>query len=94
MCNAQTLAIQSGEGADTWFIIIFYIIGLVAFTTVPTVSGWIVEAGGGGGGLTRTLTSMGSRGAAKAGAMAGGAVSLGAHASHKAVSFLRSKLKL
>lgn len=93
MCNAQTLAIQSGEGADTWFIIIFYIIGLVAFTTVPTVSGWIVEAGGGGGGLTRTLTSMGSRGAAKAGAVAGGAVALGAQGTQKAASFLRSKLK-
>lgn len=93
MCNAQTLAIQSGEGADMWFIIIFYIIGLIAFTTVPTVSGWIVEAGGGGGGLTRTLTSMGSRGAAKAGAIAGGAVALGAQSSQKAASFLRSKLK-
>lgn len=80
MCNAQTLAIQSGEGADTWFIIIFYVIGLVAFTTVPTVSGWIVEAGGGGGGLTRTLTSMGSRAAAGAGAFAGAGATMGVKA--------------
>lgn len=100
MCNAQTLAIQSGEGADTWFIIIFYIIGLVAFTTVPTVSGWIVEAGGGGGGLTRTLTSMGSRGAAAAGGAVGGAVgaagrkglAAGKRGLQKAGSFLKSKL--
>lgn len=77
VCNAQTQAIQSGESADMWFIIIFYVIGLIAFTTVPTVSGWIVEAGGGGGGLTRTLTSMGSRGAALAGGAAGGAVAMG-----------------
>lgn len=97
MCNAQTLAIQSGEGADTWFIIIFYIIGLVAFTTVPTVSGWIVEAGGGGGGLTRTLTSMGSRGAAAAGVAAGAAgrkgYRLGKQGLQKAGSFIKSKLK-
>ena len=94
MCNAQTLAIQSGEGADTWFIIIFYIIGLVAFTTVPTVSGWIVEAGGG---LTRTLTSMGSRGAAAAGVAAGTAgrkgYRLGKQGLQKAGSFIKSKLK-
>lgn len=97
ICNAQTLAIQSGEGADTWFIIIFYIIGLVAFTTVPTVSGWIVEAGGGGGGLTRTLTSMGSRGAAAAGVAAGAAgrkgYRLGKQGLQKAGSFIKSKLK-
>ena len=97
MCNAQTRAIQSGEGADTWFIIIFYIIGLVAFTTVQTVSGWIVEAGGGGCGLTRTLTSMGSRGAAAAGVAAGTAgrkgYRLGKQGLQKAGSFIKSKLK-
>ncbi len=80
VCNAQVQAMQSGEGADTWFIIIFYVIGLIAFTTVPTVSGWVVEAGGGGGGLTRTLTSIGSRGAALAGGAVGGAASMAGRA--------------
>lgn len=90
MCNAQVAAISSDKGGDTWFMILFYIIGLVAFTTVPTVSGWIVEAGGGGGGYTKTLTSLGSRGAASAGAMAGGAVAMGAK---KGAALLRPKLK-
>ncbi|WP_050771560.1 hypothetical protein [Porphyromonas uenonis] len=78
MSNLQIASLNGGgKDASMWFMIMFYIIGLVAFTTVPTVSGWIVEAGSGGGGLTRTLTSMGSRGAALAGGAAGGAVAMG-----------------
>lgn len=78
MSNLQIASLNGGgDDASVWFMIMFYIIGLIAFTTVPTVSGWIVEAGGGGGGITRTLTSMGSRGAARAGALAGGAVAMG-----------------
>lgn len=78
MSNLQIASLNGGSGdASIWFMIMFYIIGLIAFTTVPTVSGWVVEAGGGGGGITRTLTSMGSRGAALAGGAAGGAVAMG-----------------
>lgn len=77
MCNIQASAYNSGKAPDVpWLMMMFYIIGLIAFTTVPTVSGWVVEAGGGGGGVTRTLTSIGSRGAALAGGAAGGAVSM------------------
>lgn len=78
MSNLQIASLNGGgDDASIWFMIMFYIIGLIAFTTVPTVSGWVVEAGSGGGGLTRTLTSMGSRGAALAGGAAGGAVAMG-----------------
>lgn len=78
MSNLQIASLNGGgDDASIWFMIMFYIIGLIAFTTVPTVSGWVVEAGGGGGGITRTLTSMGSRGAALAGGAAGGAVAMG-----------------
>lgn len=78
MSNLQIASLNGGgKDASMWFMIMFYIIGLVAFTTVPTVSGWIVEAGSGGGGITRTLTSMGSRGAALAGGAVGGAVGAG-----------------
>lgn len=94
MSNLQIASLNGGsEDTSMWFMIMFYIIGLVAFTTVPTVSGWVVEAGGGGGGLTRTLTSMGSRGAAAAGGAVGGAVGAGKQGLQKAGSFLRSKLK-
>ncbi len=94
MSNLQIASLnKGGEDASMWFMIMFYIIGLVAFTTVPTVSGWIVEAGGGGGGLTRTLTSMGSRGAVAAGAAAGTASRVGVQGLQKAGSFLKSKLK-
>ena len=78
MSNLQIASLNGGgDDASVWFMIMFYIIGLIAFTTVPTVSGWVVEAGSGGGGITRTLTSMGSRGAALAGGAAGGAVAMG-----------------
>ena len=78
MSNLQIASLNGGgDDASIWFMIMFYIIGLIAFTTVPTVSGWVVEAGSGGGGITRTLTSMGSRGAALAGGAAGGAVAMG-----------------
>ena len=78
MSNLQIASLNGGgDDASVWFMIMFYIIGLIAFTTVPTVSGWVVEAGSGGGGITRTLTSMGSRGAALAGGATGGAVAMG-----------------
>ena len=98
MSNLQIASLNGGRGdASMWFMIMFYIIGLVAFTTVPTVSGWVVEAGSGGGGLTRNLTSMGSRGAAAAGAAAGYAgrkgLALGKQGIQKGISFLKSKLK-
>lgn len=98
MSNLQIASLNGGgKDASMWFMIMFYIIGLVAFTTVPTVSGWVVEAGSGGGGLTRNLTSMGSRGAAAAGAAAGYAgrkgLALGKQGIQKGISFLKSKLK-
>ena len=99
MCRMQLADFQSGKFGCSYAMIVFYIIGLVAFTTVPTVSGWIVEAGGGGGGLTRNLTSGGSRLAglagARAGAVAGGAVTAGAtvvaSGAKKAYNFLKPK---
>lgn len=50
--------------------IVFLLIGIIGFFTVPTVAGWIVEAGGGVGNYGRNVNTA-SRGAGK-GALAGG----------------------
>ena len=50
--------------------IVFLLIGLIGFFPVPTVSGWIVEAGGGVGNYGKNINDT-SKGAGK-GAISGG----------------------
>lgn len=50
--------------------IVFLLIGIIGFFTVPTVSGWIVEAGGGVGNYGKNINDT-SKGAGK-GAISGG----------------------
>lgn len=55
------------DGSDGIYIV-FLIIGIIGYFTVPTVAGWVIQSGGAGsygGAVNKT--------AAKAGAMAGGA---------------------
>ena len=33
--------------SGTWYYIVFFLIGIVGYFCVPTVAGWIIEAGGG-----------------------------------------------
>lgn len=40
--------------------IIFFIIGIVGYFTVPTVAGWVVQAGGAGN-FTRNVTQLGNK---------------------------------
>ncbi|MDH6311169.1 conjugative transposon TraJ protein [Dysgonomonas sp. PFB1-18] len=54
------------DSSDAVFII-FMIIGIIGYFTIPTVAGWIVQAGGGGA-LSKGINSS----AVKAGAIAGG----------------------
>ncbi len=54
--------------------IIFMIIGIIGYFTVPTVTGWIIQAGGGGNfmrNVTQTAQKAGSIAGAGAGAVAG-----------------------
>jgi len=54
--------------------IIFMLIGIIGYFTVPTVAGWIVQAGGAGNfsrNLTRTATKTGSFAAGVGGAVLG-----------------------
>ena len=52
--------------------IVFLIIGIIGYFSVPTVSGWIIQAGGGGS-FNRTVNTAAAKGAALAGGVAGSA---------------------
>ena len=53
--------------------IVFMIIGIIGYFTIPTVAGWIIQAGGMGS-YGRGVTQLAGRGAALAGGVAGAAV--------------------
>ena len=52
--------------------IVFMIIGIIGYFTIPTVAGWIIQAGGMGS-YGRGVTQLAGRGAAFAGGVAGAA---------------------
>ncbi len=52
--------------------IIFLIIGIIGYFSIPTVSGWIIQAGGGGS-YNRNVNTAATKGAAWAGGVAGSA---------------------
>ena len=58
------------DGSDGVYII-FLIIGIIGYFTVPTVAGWIIQAGGNSG--PRGMNAVASKGAAMAGGIAGAA---------------------
>ena len=61
----------------SWYYIVFFLIGIVGDFCVPTVAGWIIEAGGGIGSYGRNVNQTAQRGAQGAytgsKALAGGA---------------------
>ena len=52
--------------------IVFLCIGIIGYFTIPTVAGWIIQAGGMGS-YGRGVTQLAGRGAALAGGVAGAA---------------------
>ena len=50
--------------------IIFMLIGIIGYFTVPTVAGWIIQAGGMGG-YGRNVNQMAGRAGSMAGSVAG-----------------------
>ncbi len=52
--------------------IVFLIIGIIGYFSIPTVAGWIIQAGGGGG-FNRNVNTAAAKGAALAGGVAGSA---------------------
>lgn len=64
----------------SWYYMVFFLIGIIGYFSVPTVSGWIIEAGGGIGSYGRNVNQTAQRGAQ--GAYLGGkAAAAGAGAS-------------
>ena len=54
----------------TWVYIVFMIIGIIGYFTIPTVAGWIIQAGGMGG-YGRNVNQMAGRAGGMAGSVAG-----------------------
>ncbi|WP_418895115.1 conjugative transposon protein TraJ [Limibacterium fermenti] len=52
--------------------IVFLIIGIIGYFSIPTVAGWIIQAGGGGS-FNRNVNTAAAKGAALAGGVAGSA---------------------
>lgn len=50
----------------SWYYMAFFLIGIVGYFSVPTVAGWIIEAGGGIGSYGRNVNQAGKAGAQKA----------------------------
>ena len=57
--------------ASNGIYIIFFIIGIIGYFSIPSVAGWVIQAGGGS--ATRGVNTMASKGAAMAGGVAGAA---------------------
>ena len=57
--------------ASNGVYIVFLIIGIIGYFTIPTVAGWIIQAGGGLGNYNRNVNTAGALGGSVAGAVAG-----------------------
>ena len=56
--NDPNFSIEASNG----FYIVFLIIGIIGYFTIPTVAGWIIQAGGGIGNYNRNVNTAGSLG--------------------------------
>ena len=68
MQTDPNFSLDSSDGV----YIVFMIIGIIGYFTIPTVAGWIIQAGGMGS-YGRGVTQLAGRGAALAGGVAGAA---------------------
>lgn len=67
MQSDPNFSIDSSDGA----YIVFMIIGILGYFTIPTVAGWIISAGGGTGNYNRHVNTAGALVGGLAGAAAG-----------------------
>ena len=52
--------------SGNWYYIVFFLIGILGFFSVPTVSGWIIEAGGGIGNYGKNVNEQAKQAGGKA----------------------------
>ncbi|GAA0537173.1 conjugative transposon protein TraJ [Chitinophaga japonensis] len=77
---------QIGDSGDTFFsaqdtgYLVFMLIGIVGYFTVPSVASFIVNAAGGGGMMQKVTSIMSSTGSMAMGAATGGASMVGSRA--------------
>lgn len=67
MQNDPNFSLDSSDGV----YIVFMIIGILGYFTIPTVAGWIIQAGGGTGNYNRHVNTAGALAGGIAGAVAG-----------------------
>jgi conjugative transposon TraJ protein len=82
--NDPNFSIEASNGV----YIVFLIIGIIGYFTIPTVAGWIIQAGGGIGNYNRNVNTAGSLGGSIAGATAGNVDAAVQRASHVGTDFL------
>ena len=80
------------DNSDAIYIV-FLIIGIIGYFTIPTVAGWIISAGGGAGSFSRVINSTAVKGGAIAGGLAGAAAGHAAGGAMKGGSYIGGKLK-
>lgn len=59
------------DSSNTCYLI-YMIIGIIGYFTIPTVAGWIIQAGGGGGNYNRAVNNSAMQVGSVAGSVAGG----------------------
>ena len=67
MQTDPNFSLDSSDGV----YIVFMIIGIIGYFTIPTVAGWIIQAGGGIGSYNKNINTAGALGGSVAGAAAG-----------------------
>jgi len=63
---AQLQDVKYMPDSGNWYYIVFFLIGILGFFSVPTVSGWIIEAGGGIGNYGKNVNEQAKQAGGKA----------------------------
>ena len=78
---------------SNWYYIIFFLIGIVGYFAVPTVAGWIIEAGGGMGNYGKNLNEQAKYAGGKAVSGGKAAAAAGGAAAGNVAGRIRGMLK-
>lgn len=79
------------DNSDVIYIV-FLVIGIIGYFTIPTVAGWIISAGGMGN-FGKNVNNMATKGGALAGGLAGAAAGNAAGRAKQGGSYIGGKLK-